>query len=234
MKAFVLSLLVVCFAPSLSGQESNSTPQQSIPAYTCTIGSPPEFDKPPSPQLQTKIDALRHRTIYACAGRNAEWAERIVIPAAKTPASCREARARYPRPVWPALQPMEIEDAGYSSVDGRTDDIQLVFRLPSGRQVKLVFPEPDDRVSQSDDLMVTLGLLRDPYNSPFTPAEVKSIQNKDFPVGTRIEVFGCAYRFASANHRRDQQKREWWVFDGKAYRFKEGRVAEILEARDLK
>jgi hypothetical protein len=233
MRTAVAWLLMIGFFQVAYGQEGAGT-QALNPPFSCSFGSIPAFEKASSPQFQAKVDALRHKTVYFCAETSAEWAEKIVISQAKTPESCQEARLRYPRPVFPALQPMEIKEAGYSNVDSFGAVLELVFRLPSGRQVKIGFSAPDDRVRQSDDLMVTLGLLQDPLNSPYTSAEVESILNKDFPVGTRREVLACAYGVRRENLWLDEQKRQWWVFEGRGYRFNEGRVAEIRDVSDKK
>ncbi|MGA7316118.1 MAG: hypothetical protein WBX22_19350 [Silvibacterium sp.] len=100
---------------------------------------------------------------------------------------------------------------------------------------------PTEEAWQADDPLATLvangsGLYLDPYNSPFTPAEVESIQNKDFPVGTRSEVLRCAGAHDwTEGPPHDWRKPHWLVLDGKGYRFdNEGRVAEIRNVANLK
>jgi hypothetical protein len=235
MRIVVACVLAVGFSQTLCGQQWFEYPPASD---ACTIGFVPKLEKAPSPQFQAKIDALRHRSIYACArSLRLEWAEKIVIPEAKIASDCSEAHLKFPRPEFPPLQPLRIEDAGY--VVDPTPKVTLLFRLPSGRQVKISF-STDDRAWDSEDPLAILasfsGFYLDPYNTPFTPAEVESIQQKDFSVGTRREVLGCAYGWDAKNMRWDQLKRQWWVFDGRAYRFDndDARVAEIRNVAEMK
>ena len=235
MRAAVAWLLALGFSQTLCGQHIADSQSPAL-AHACTIGSVPELEKAPSLQLQSKIDALRHRDIYACARAGTlVWAEQVSFLQVTTVAQCDAMKRRYARPEFPPMQPLRIEDAGYSS--DPSPRVVLLFRLPSGRHVKLTF-SPDDRAWQSDDPLPILayesGLYLDPYNSPFTPAEVESIQHMDFPVGTPREALDCVGVFKPQNEWRDSHKRQWWTFDGRAYRFdNEGRVAETRRIADL-
>jgi hypothetical protein len=236
MRVAAFCLLVFGLSQTLHGQQE-AAPLSPPLRHPCTIGSVPELEKSPSPQLQAKLDGLRHRVIFGCArAGHLEWAEEISFPEAKTAAQCQDAKQQYPRPGFPPLQPLRIEEASYSSDPwGR---VVVLFRLLSGRRVKLTFP-PDDRAWLSDDPLPILayesGLYLDPYNSPFTAAEVESIQHKDFEIGTRREVLDCAKGWDAGDFHPGPRKSQWWILDDRAYRFdSNGRVAEIRDAKNLK
>jgi hypothetical protein len=232
MRVAAVCVLALGLSQTLHGQQGSATPSYPV-AAPCTLGFVPKLEKAPSPQLQAKIEAVRHRVIYGCArGGRLQWAEEIRFPEAKTGPQCEDAQRQYPRPEFPPLQPLRIEDAGYTS--DPTPRIVLLFRMPSGQQASMHFPV-DDRAWQSDDPLPILayegGFYLDPYNSPYTTAEVESIQNKDFEIGTRQEALRCAY---GANGQHDR-KYQWWIYDDRAYRFdRNGRVAEIRDAKDVK
>src|SRR5271155_2105749 len=193
MRVAAAWLLAIGFSQMLAGQQGTASPSPPL-TQSCTMGQVERLEKAPSPQFQAKIDALRHRDIYACAGSGLlQWAEIISFPEVKTAAKCDDAKHKYPRPEFPPLQPLRIEDAGYSS--DPFPRVVLLFRLASGKQVKETLPVEDQAWESEDPLAIfaySSGFYLDPYNSPFTAAEVHSIQQKDFPVGTRREVLDCA------------------------------------------
>jgi hypothetical protein len=235
MRVAAVYVMALGLSQTLYAQQGTVFP--SPPEFQCAIGEVPHIEKAPFPELQKRLETLPHREFYGCAGRgHLQWAEKISFPEAKTGAACENAQRHLGHPQFAPLQPLRIEDAGYSS--DPAPRVVLLFRLANGRQVQMTFP-PDDRAWQSDDPLPILayesGLYVDPYNSPFTSGEVEAIQNKNFQVGMRMEVLGCAYGSWPGFRSRDGRAQHWSIFDEHAYRFdSNGRIAEIRAVKEPK
>lgn len=232
MRVAVFCLLVLGLSQTLHGQQENASQPPPL-VSPCSIGFVPILRRrhlrsfrQRSKHCDTAISTDAHGLVtWSGRKRSAFPKQRPQLIAAMRSGNCRG-------PSFRSLQPLRIEEASHSSDPwGR---VVVLFRLSSGRQVKLTFPV-DDRAWQSDDPLPILafesGLYLDPYNTPFTPAEVQSIPHKDFDIGTRREVLECAgARVPPGGWHYPQQ--QWWILDGREYPFKDGRVAEIRAVKE--